>query len=362
MEEGHLPVMPEEVMSTLAPASGSLQIDATLGGGGHTERILEATSPDGRLLGLDADGAAIARVARRLGAGSAIASSSARRTSASSRPSRPTPASTPSTAPVRPRACRASSWPTRSAASASGPAARSTCASTPAGASRPRELLATPRRSTSWPRCSAGSARSRRRAASPGRSSRPAGRTHRDRRGAGRARRARRTGDPREPTSDPSRDPRLPGPADRRQRGAGRSPAGPRRRGRPPATRRPARRAQLPLARGPHRQAVLPGRATRLHLPARGARVRCGKQPRLRLVTRPSLTPTAAEVAANPRARSARLARPNGWRPSPSAEDPGRLTPEPRREPSASHPTTTNEPLRATDGSRTGGRQGGGVP
>src|SRR4029078_11138625 len=66
MEEGHLPVMPEEVMTTLAPASGSLQIDATLGGGGHTERILEATNPDGRLLGLDADGAAIARVDGRL--------------------------------------------------------------------------------------------------------------------------------------------------------------------------------------------------------------------------------------------------------------------------------------------------------
>ncbi|MGP1674021.1 MAG: 16S rRNA (cytosine(1402)-N(4))-methyltransferase RsmH, partial [Candidatus Limnocylindrales bacterium] len=43
-----------------------LQIDATLGGGGHTERILEATDPDGRLLGLDADGAAIARVDGRL--------------------------------------------------------------------------------------------------------------------------------------------------------------------------------------------------------------------------------------------------------------------------------------------------------
>src|SRR5438105_8230392 len=53
-------------MSTLAPAPGSLQIDATVGGGGHTERILEATDPDGRLLGLDADGAAIARVGRRL--------------------------------------------------------------------------------------------------------------------------------------------------------------------------------------------------------------------------------------------------------------------------------------------------------
>ena len=66
MKEGHMPVLAEEVISMLSPASGSLQIDATLGGGGHTERILEATNPDGRLLGLDADGAAIARVDDRL--------------------------------------------------------------------------------------------------------------------------------------------------------------------------------------------------------------------------------------------------------------------------------------------------------
>ena len=66
MEVGHIPVLAEEVMSMLVPAPGSLQIDATLGGGGHTERILEATDPDGRLLGLDADGAAIARVDGRL--------------------------------------------------------------------------------------------------------------------------------------------------------------------------------------------------------------------------------------------------------------------------------------------------------
>jgi len=66
MEVGHTPVLAEEVITMLAAAPGSLQIDATLGGGGHTERILEATHPDGRLLGLDADGAAIARVSDRL--------------------------------------------------------------------------------------------------------------------------------------------------------------------------------------------------------------------------------------------------------------------------------------------------------
>ena len=66
MEVGHTPVLAEEVITMLAAAPGSLQIDATLGGGGHTERILEATHPDGRLLGLDADGAAIARVDGRL--------------------------------------------------------------------------------------------------------------------------------------------------------------------------------------------------------------------------------------------------------------------------------------------------------
>jgi 16S rRNA (cytosine1402-N4)-methyltransferase len=67
MNEGHLPVLVEEVIAILAPAPGSLHIDATLGGGGHTERILEAANPDGRVLGLDADPAAIARVATRLG-------------------------------------------------------------------------------------------------------------------------------------------------------------------------------------------------------------------------------------------------------------------------------------------------------
>ena len=54
-EVGHLPVMLEEVILALSPHPGSVQIDATVGGGGHAVRILEATSPDGRLLGIDAD-------------------------------------------------------------------------------------------------------------------------------------------------------------------------------------------------------------------------------------------------------------------------------------------------------------------
>ncbi|MFV2062217.1 MAG: 16S rRNA (cytosine(1402)-N(4))-methyltransferase RsmH [Chloroflexota bacterium] len=65
-EVGHLPVMPEEVIVALSPHPGSFQIDATVGGGGHAIRILEAANPDGRLLGIDADARAIERAGSRL--------------------------------------------------------------------------------------------------------------------------------------------------------------------------------------------------------------------------------------------------------------------------------------------------------
>jgi 16S rRNA (cytosine1402-N4)-methyltransferase len=58
--------MADEVLEVLAPQAGSRHVDATLGGGGHAQMILDACDPDGRLLGLDADGAAIARVRERL--------------------------------------------------------------------------------------------------------------------------------------------------------------------------------------------------------------------------------------------------------------------------------------------------------
>lgn len=66
MGEGHLPVLVEEVLALLALGTGSSVADCTVGGGGHAERLLEATSPDGRLLGLDADRAAIAEASRHL--------------------------------------------------------------------------------------------------------------------------------------------------------------------------------------------------------------------------------------------------------------------------------------------------------
>lgn len=62
----HVPVLVREVIDLLAPAASKRYLDGTLGGGGHAEKILIATSPDGQLLGLDRDDEAIAAAQERL--------------------------------------------------------------------------------------------------------------------------------------------------------------------------------------------------------------------------------------------------------------------------------------------------------
>ncbi len=62
----HIPVLYQETLETLNPQPGGRYIDATLGGGGHAEGILDASSPDGLLLGLDASPDAIQRSHERL--------------------------------------------------------------------------------------------------------------------------------------------------------------------------------------------------------------------------------------------------------------------------------------------------------
>jgi 16S rRNA (cytosine1402-N4)-methyltransferase len=59
----HVPVLADEVVSFLRPAPGILFLDGTLGGGGHTERFLQAGA---RVIGLDRDPDALAHAGERL--------------------------------------------------------------------------------------------------------------------------------------------------------------------------------------------------------------------------------------------------------------------------------------------------------
>lgn len=51
----HVPVLQSEVIEYLKLESGMNVIDCTLGDGGHSEKILEKTAPEGKLLGIDVD-------------------------------------------------------------------------------------------------------------------------------------------------------------------------------------------------------------------------------------------------------------------------------------------------------------------
>lgn len=61
----HVPVMRQEIVDALAPTPPGVMVDATLGGGGHSEAFLEARD-DVRILGLDRDQDALDFATRRL--------------------------------------------------------------------------------------------------------------------------------------------------------------------------------------------------------------------------------------------------------------------------------------------------------
>ena len=62
----HVPIMKDEVLSLLKPERGGIFVDGTLGGGGHSEAMLERLSGRGKLFGIDRDGDAIAAAGARL--------------------------------------------------------------------------------------------------------------------------------------------------------------------------------------------------------------------------------------------------------------------------------------------------------
>ncbi len=59
MKFEHISVMPEEVIQNFNLRPGKIYVDCTLGGAGHSKRILQKTIPDGYLIGIDQDTDAI---------------------------------------------------------------------------------------------------------------------------------------------------------------------------------------------------------------------------------------------------------------------------------------------------------------
>jgi 16S rRNA (cytosine1402-N4)-methyltransferase len=66
MEYAHAPALLEETIALLEPRAQGKYLDGTLGGGGHAEKILERSAPDGELLGLDWDDEALAAAEQKL--------------------------------------------------------------------------------------------------------------------------------------------------------------------------------------------------------------------------------------------------------------------------------------------------------
>ncbi len=66
MTDVHLPVLLREVSEILDPVEGGIYIDATVGLGGHSEKILSMIGRDGIVIGIDRDEEALKRTEDRL--------------------------------------------------------------------------------------------------------------------------------------------------------------------------------------------------------------------------------------------------------------------------------------------------------
>ncbi|BHH84080.1 16S rRNA (cytosine(1402)-N(4))-methyltransferase RsmH [Desulforhopalus sp. 52FAK] len=62
----HTSVLLHECMDFLCPESGKIYVDGTMGLGGHTEKILQLSSPEGRVVAFDWDENAIEKATERL--------------------------------------------------------------------------------------------------------------------------------------------------------------------------------------------------------------------------------------------------------------------------------------------------------
>lgn len=62
----HVPIMVGEILDFLRPAPGQIGLDATLGYGGHAEKLLASLQPGGRLIGMDVDPVQLPRTVERL--------------------------------------------------------------------------------------------------------------------------------------------------------------------------------------------------------------------------------------------------------------------------------------------------------
>jgi 16S rRNA (cytosine1402-N4)-methyltransferase len=57
----HIPVLLAQTLEYLRPAPGDVFVDGTLGGGGHARAIAERVQPEGRVIAVDLDAAAVER-------------------------------------------------------------------------------------------------------------------------------------------------------------------------------------------------------------------------------------------------------------------------------------------------------------